>query len=309
MKDRRARTGSPRRGKSARPWEAGKGRGKSARPWDAASGGGKPAPERKPGRSGGKPLPPPEAGIRINRYLSMCGITSRRKAEELVLGGKVRVNGEVVQDLGRRVAPGRDAVEVDGKRARPSGSMLYLVLNKPKDSITTLSDERGRTTVMSMIRAHERVYPVGRLDRNTTGVLLLTNDGTFAHRLMHPKFGVPKSYRVTCDRTVRREDIVRLRGGMVLEDGTTAPAEVEILPPGRGKEVGITIHEGRNRQVRRMFEALGYGVLRLDRVAYGPVTKEGLARGGTRSLTRAEVRALKKLAGYSDEELLAPQQV
>ena len=245
------------------------------------------------------------AGIRINRYLSMCGIASRRRAEELVRAGSVRVNGEVVRDLGRRVAPGRDTVEVDGKRARPARSTVYLVLNKPKDSITTLSDERGRTTVMSMIHARERVYPVGRLDRNTTGVLLLTNDGTFAHRLMHPKFEVPKSYRVTCDRVVRRGDLERLRGGMALADGPTAPADVAVIPAGRGKEIGITIHEGRNRQVRRMFEALGYGVLRLERVAYGPVTNAGLARGGTRSLTRAEVRALKKLAGYSEEELLA----
>jgi len=248
------------------------------------------------------------AGIRINRYLSMCGIASRRKAEELVLAGSVRVNGEVVRDLALRVSPGRDAVEVDGKRVRVVAARLYLVLNKPKDSITTLSDERGRTTVMSMVRARERVYPVGRLDRNTTGVLLLTNDGTFAHRLMHPRFEVPKSYRVSCDRSLAREDLERLRAGVPLEDGRTAPADVALLPGGRGKEIGITIHEGRNRQVRRMFEALGYGVLRLDRVAYGPVTKEGLARGGTRSLTRAEVRALKKLAGYTDDELLAARQ-
>jgi len=256
-----------------------------------------PAPRVSPGAD--------QAGVRINRYLSMCGIASRRRAEELVLSGSVRVNGEVVHDLGRRVDPGRDSVEVGGKRARVVRERIYLVLNKPKDSITTLSDERGRTTVMSMVRASGRVYPVGRLDRNTTGVLLLTNDGTFAHRLMHPKFQVPKSYRVSCDRTVAHGDAERLRRGVPLEDGMTAPADVELLAGGRGKEIGITIHEGRNRQVRRMFEALGYGVLRLDRVAYGPVTKEGLARGGTRSLTRAEIRALKKLAGYSDDELLA----
>ena len=256
------------------------------------------------GRRGPGGIPAPEAGIRINRYLSMCGVASRRRAEELVLEGRVSVNGEVVRDLGRRILPGSDTVEVGGTKARAVRTMLYLVLNKPRDSITTLSDERGRTTVMSMVRARGRVYPVGRLDRNTTGVLLLTNDGTFAHRLMHPKFEVPKSYRVSLDRTVRREDVDRLRKGVRLEDGLTAPADVQALAGGRGREIGITIHEGRNRQVRRMFEALGYGVVRLDRVAYGPVTKEGLARGGTRSLTRAEVRSLKKLAGYSDEELL-----
>jgi len=235
----------------------------------------------------------------------MSGISSRRKAEELVLAGKVVINGAVVTDLATRVDPSRDSVFVSGAQALPARGLLYLVLNKPKDSITTLSDERGRTTVMSMIRTPERVYPVGRLDRNTTGVLLLTNDGDFAHRLMHPKFNVPKSYLVTCDRSVAHADMVRLRAGIDLEDGRTAPADVQPIPRGRGREIGITIHEGRNRQVRRMFEKLGYEVVRLDRVAYGPVTKEGIARGGTRSLTRNEVRSLKLMAGYTEEELLS----
>jgi 23S rRNA pseudouridine2605 synthase len=243
--------------------------------------------------------------IRINRFLSMCGITSRRKAEELVLQGKVEINHTVVRDLATRVDPARDRVFVGGTQAVPVKGFLYLVLNKPKDSITTLSDERGRTTVMSMVRTRERVYPVGRLDRNTTGVLLLTNDGSFAHRVTHPKFNVPKSYRVSCDRALSRSDMTLLRGGISLADGRTAPAEVEFIGQGRGKEIGITIHEGRNRQVRRMFETLGYNVVKLDRVAYGPVTKEGLARGGTRSLTRSEIRALKKMAGYTEEELLS----
>ena len=145
--------------------------------------------------------------IRINRFLSMCGITSRRKAEELVLLGKVEINHTVVRDLATRVDPARDRVFVGGTQALPEQSLLYLVLNKPKDSITTLSDERGRTTVMSMVRSRQRVYPVGRLDRNTTGVLLLTNDGNFAHRLMHPKFNVPKSYKVSCDRALARADL------------------------------------------------------------------------------------------------------
>jgi 23S rRNA pseudouridine2605 synthase len=243
--------------------------------------------------------------VRINRYLSMCGVTSRRKAEELVLQGKVEINGAVVRDLATRVDPARDRVSVGGVRALPAKGLLYLVLNKPKDSITTLSDERGRTTVMSMVRTRERVYPVGRLDRNTTGVLLLTNDGNFAHRLMHPKFNIPKSYRVSCNKALSRGDIALLRGGIALSDGRTAPAEVEFIAQGRGKEIGITIHEGRNRQVRRMFETLGYDVVKLDRVAYGPVTKEGLARAGTRSLTRSEIRTLKEMAGYTEEELLS----
>ena len=244
---------------------------------------------------------PADGLIRINRYLSMCGIASRRKAEELVLAGKVEVNRRVVRDLATRVDPRRDRVFVDGNEAIPEQHNLYLVLNKPKDTITTLSDERGRRTVMSLVRSRQRVYPIGRLDRNTTGVLLLTNDGAFAHRLMHPKFEIEKSYRVSCDRVVSHEHIEQLRKGVRIGRQASGPAQVYPLAEGRGHDVGIVIHEGKNRQVRRMFEELGYEVLKLDRVAYGPVTKEGLARGETRSLTHSEIRALRKLAGLEDE--------
>jgi 23S rRNA pseudouridine2605 synthase len=242
----------------------------------------------------------PEGVVRINRYLSICGIASRRKAEELVLQGKVEVNHRVITDLATKVRPGIDKVYVQGKQATRVRDFVYLVMNKPKDTITTLDDERGRTTVMSLLRTKQRVYPIGRLDRNTTGVLLFTDDGEFANRLMHPKFEVPKSYQVTLDRVLAPDHRERLRSGVQLEDGLTAPAEVYVLPHGRGKEIGIVIHEGRNREVRRMFEHFGYVVAKLDRVAYGPVTKEGLARGATRSLTRSEVRALRALAGIDD---------
>jgi len=150
---------------------------------------------------------------------------------------------------------------------------------------------------MDLLKTKRRVYPIGRLDRNTTGVLLFTNDGEFANGLMHPKHEVPKSYKVTCDKSLTRESLEKLSKGIRLEDGMTGPADVYVIPGGRGKEIGITIHEGRNRQVRRMFEMLGYDVLKLDRVAYGPITKEGLGRGETRSLTRPEVRKLKMMAG------------
>jgi pseudouridine synthase len=235
--------------------------------------------------------------MRINRFLASSGITSRRKAEELILQGRVKVNGVTVDDLATRVDPRKDRVFVDGKQALRVHEYLYLVLNKPKDTITTLSDERGRTTVMDLIRTRDRVYPVGRLDRNTTGVLLLTNDGEFAHHLMHPRFDVPKTYVVTCERAVVREDLQRLRQGVLLADGPAAAAEVAALPGSRGLSVAVTLHEGRNRQVRRMFETLGYMVDKLDRVAYGPVTTGGLARGQVRVLSAEELRALKKLAG------------
>jgi 23S rRNA pseudouridine2605 synthase len=230
----------------------------------------------------------------------MCGVASRRKADEMVLEGKIEINRTIVRDLGTKIDPQRDKVYINGKQIVQVHGFVYLVMNKPKDTITTLSDERGRTTVMSLVRSKHRVYPVGRLDRNTTGVLLFTNDGEFANRLMHPKFEIQKSYLVTCETAVKSEHVEQLRKGMRIEDGKTAPAEVYVMPHGKGKEIGIIIHEGRNRQVRKMFEALGYEVKKLDRVAYGPVTKEGLARGATRSLTRPEVRKLRELTGMPE---------
>ncbi len=230
----------------------------------------------------------------------MCGVVSRRKADEMILDGKVEVNHKVVRELGTRIDPERDKVFVDGKQAVQVHDFVYLAMNKPKDTITTLSDERDRPTVTKLLKSRHRVYPIGRLDRNTTGVLLFTNDGEFANRLMHPKYEVPKSYLVTCETAVAPGHIEQLRKGVHLEEGRTASAEVYAIPHTKGKEVGIIIHEGRNRQVRRMFELLGYEVRKLDRVAYGPVTKEGLARGATRSLTRHEVRKLRELAGFSE---------
>ena len=218
----------------------------------------------------------------------------------MVLDGKVEINRKVVRDLGVKINPQRDKVFVGGRQVVQVHDFVYLAMNKPKDTITTLSDEKGRTTVVKLLHTKHRVFPIGRLDRNTTGILLFTNDGEFANRLMHPKFEVPKSYLVTCEEAVKPEHIEQLRKGLHLEDGITSPAEVYIMPHSKGKEIGITIHEGRNRQVRRMFEKLGYEVTKLDRVAYGPVTKEGLPRSATRSLTRQEVRALKQLAGLPD---------
>jgi 23S rRNA pseudouridine2605 synthase len=246
--------------------------------------------------------PPSVESFRINRFLSMCGVSSRRKAEGLVEEGRVAVDGKVIRDLATRVTPGRNRITVDGREVAVVHEPIYLAMNKPKDTITTLSDERGRHTVMELVRTKQRVYPIGRLDRNTTGVLLLTNDGTFAHQMMHPKTEVPKSYLVTLDEPVTREHLRALARGVELEDGTTAPAEVTPIAASKGKEVGITIHEGRNRQVRRMFEHFGYTVAKLDRVAYGPVTTEGLARGATRRLAPAELRRLRQMAGMAEPQ-------
>jgi 23S rRNA pseudouridine2605 synthase len=238
--------------------------------------------------------------VRINRFLSMCGVASRRKAEELVGERRVVVNGKPVEDLATRIDPLHDQVFVDGKQILRLRDPVYFVINKPKDTITTLHDERGRATVIDLVRSRDRIYPIGRLDRNTTGVLLLTNDGEFAHRLMHPRYEIPKSYHVFCDKPVTHDHLRQLARGVRLEDGVTAPAQIVPIPRSKGREVGITIHEGRNRQVRRMFEILGYEVERLDRLAYGPVTKEGLPRGATRKLTHGEIRELKRLAGLEE---------
>jgi 23S rRNA pseudouridine2605 synthase len=238
----------------------------------------------------------------------MCGIASRRKADDLIREGKVEVNGEIPTDPGFTIDPDRDRVAVNGRQIVRTHEPLYLVLNKPKDAITTLKDERGRPTVMEHINARRRVYPVGRLDRNTTGVLLFTDDGEFANRLMHPRYHVPKTYVVSCSGTVTREHLRALAEGVPLPDGTTAPAEIGVVGGSKASRIVITIREGRNRQVRRMFEHLGYEVTKLDRVGYGPVTVDDLPRGASRSLTPQEIRMLRRMAGFEmrGEEETAP---
>ena len=236
--------------------------------------------------------PQPAPGIRLNKALADAGVAARRKAEDLIRAGRVTVNGVVETNLGTRVEPGTDAVAVDGAELDLQPRLVYLMLNKPAGYLTAVTDERGRT-VMELLPAElPRVFPIGRLDRDTEGLLLLTNDGPFAHRLMHPRFHVRKTYEVEVDGSMAEEDANLLRRGIQLDDGPTQPAEVEILsdvPPSR---VRITIAEGRKRQVRRMLSAVGHPVLRLERVAYGGLKIEGLARGETRELTRDEVDEL-----------------
>ncbi len=235
--------------------------------------------------------------MRLNKFLATAGLTSRRKADELMEEGRVKVNGVVVASLGVRVDPAKDKVFVDGKQVVILDDMVYILFNKPHDCITTASDERGRATVMDYVKVRERVFPVGRLDRHTTGVLLLTNDGEFANRLMHPSHEVKKAYQVTLDQPLTAEHVAKLSAGIRLSDGKTKPAEILLLQGGKNKVVGVVIHEGRNRQVHRMFEALGYHVAKLDRVAYAGLTYEGLKRSAWRHLSTNEVRKLKTLAG------------
>lgn len=248
-----------------------------------------------------KLVPEGEGSVRLNKFLSMAGIASRRKADALIEEGKVRVNGKTVMGLGTKINPMHDKIFVNEKQVVVLDSPVYIVLNKPSDTITTSSDERGRMTVMQYVKTRERVFPIGRLDRKTTGVLLFTNDGEFANRLMHPKFEVEKAYKVTLDKPLTPADAEKISKGIRLSDGKTKPAEVHPLPESKGKAVGIVIHEGRNRQIHRMFEAIEYRVDKLDRVAYAGIEYTKLKRGEWRYLTKSEIRKLKTAAGIADE--------
>jgi 23S rRNA pseudouridine2605 synthase len=234
-----------------------------------------------------------DAGERLQKVLARRGYGSRRAAEELIAAGRVRVNGAVVR-LGHRVDPDRDLVEVDGHVVSVKPGLVHYLLNKPAGVVTTASDPQGRPTVVELVPDEPRVFPVGRLDAATEGLLLLTNDGDLAHRLTHPSFGVEKEYLAQVARPLPAGVLRRLREGVELEDGMTAPAQVSQPEPGL---VRLTIHEGRNRQVRRMLEALGHPVDRLVRVRIGPVSDRRLRPGEWRALTPDERRALEEASG------------
>ncbi len=223
----------------------------------------------------------------------MVGVASRRAAEEMITNGEVELNGAVVTELGTKVNPNSDVVKVNGQTYSLAQKLVYILLHKPKDFITTSSDEKGRRTVLDLVNVRERVYPVGRLDRQTTGVLLLTNDGMLANKLMHPSSNVIKSYHASLDKGLDMVHAEKISRGVYLEEGKTAPAELEIIPGTKNREIVIHIHEGKNRQVRRMFESFGYEVDKLHRVQYAGLTVHGLQRGMWRYLTDKEIRHLK----------------
>lgn len=233
--------------------------------------------------------------IRLNRYLAQSGICSRREADDLITAGVVTVNNKIVTELGTKVGPG-DVVHYGGQRLSMEKNR-YVLLNKPKDFITTTEDPKDRRTVMNLIAAacSERLYPVGRLDRMSTGVLLMTNDGTLAKRLTHPSHGAERIYHATLDKAVSQAHLEQLVTGVRLEDGEIAADEASFVENSGRKEVGLRLHTGRDRVVRRMFEALGYKVTKLDRVVFAGLTKKDLPRGKWRHLTEAEVTLLKRL--------------
>jgi pseudouridine synthase len=226
--------------------------------------------------------------VRLNAYLARAGVASRRGADELIRSGRVRVNGEP-GELGTFVERG-DVVELDGRRLEPE-PLVYVLLHKPAGVVTTARDPQGRPTVVGLVGHERRVVPVGRLDADTTGALLLTNDGPLAHRLMHPRYEVDKVYEAEVEGEPNDEALARLAGGVELEDGLTAPARVQRLGPSR---IEVTIHEGKKHQVKRMLEAVGHPVRRLHRREYAGLTLEGLAPGEWRELTQDERRALRR---------------
>lgn len=235
----------------------------------------------------------PNAPVRLNKYLANAGICSRREADNYIAAGLISVNGTVVTELGIKVTPSDD-IRFNGERVNPERK-VYVLLNKPKDCVTTVDDPQERRTVLDCLKGvgKERIYPVGRLDRNTTGVLLLTNDGDMASRLTHPKFMKKKIYHVTCDKNVAMSDMDLLVNGIELEDGRVYADEVSYVNDADRSQIGIEIHSGKNRIVRRMMEHLGYRVMKLDRVLFAGLTKKNLKRGDWRYLTDKEINMLR----------------
>lgn len=237
---------------------------------------------------------------RLQKIISRAGVASRRKAEEMIAAGRVTVDGTVVREPGTKADAASVRIAVDGKPLPREEQRVYFLLNKPKGYVSTAADERDRRTVLELIPVKKtRIYPVGRLDQNTEGLLLLTNDGTLTQALLHPRFLVHKTYRAKVAGDLTPEALKKLRGGVELADGRTAPAEVRVYgTTDKGlNEVEVTLHEGRNRQVRRMFEAVGCDVRSLKRTRFAQLTLDGVKRGAYRSLTKAEVRELYRLVG------------
>lgn len=236
--------------------------------------------------------------VRLQKVMAQAGVASRRHAEKLISQGRVMVNGQKVTQMGTLIDPDSDVVHVDGRRVHQQTSRRYVLLHKPPGCVTTCDDEQGRPTVLDLLPPHPgRLFPVGRLDVNSEGVLLLTNDGQLAHQLLHPRYRIPRVYVVQVHGTVTERDVTRLRRGVTLDDGKTLPAHVQIIRQvEKNCTLRLTLYEGRHRQIHRMLECCGpYRVKRLQRTAMGPLTLTGLPPGGSRSLEPFEVARLQRL--------------
>ena len=234
---------------------------------------------------------------RLQKYLANCGVASRRKCEEYIKQGKIKVNGEIVTELGTKINPEKDIIEFENKKIKQNSKNIYILLNKPIGYVTTADDQFGRETVLDLVKVKERIVPVGRLDMYTSGALILTNDGDFVYKVTHPKHEIEKTYTVTVKGIVQNSEVEKLRQGVKIEEYITKPAKVKILKTDTEKEISrleITIHEGKNRQVRKMCEAVGRKVLALHRSKIGNIGVKDLELGKWRYLNSAEVQQLIK---------------
>jgi len=240
--------------------------------------------------------------IRLNKFISNAGVCSRREADELITKGVIKVNGEIIKELGYKIKP-KDVVEYKDKRITEANH-VYILLNKPKDTITTTNDPENRVTVMDLVQkaTDQRIFPIGRLDRNTTGVILLTNDGDFAQKLSHPSSEVKKVYYAILDKPLEREHFEKLVEGVILDDGPMNVDEIAYVDPNDKSMIGVEIHSGKNRIVHRMFEHLGYRLKKLDRVVYAGLDKGGLRRSKWRFLRFNEVQMVLNTIKYHDEK-------
>lgn len=234
--------------------------------------------------------------MRLNKYMAKCGVGARRKCDEMILQGRVAVNGVVRTQLGLKIDESADSVHVDGRLLRSAPRHEYIILNKPKGVVTTAADEKLRKTVLDLVPLRTRLFPVGRLDIDTTGLMLLTNDGELAYQLTHPKFQVQKIYDVRLDSNLSERHKRELEAGVQLEEGKTAPCRIEYLDFDDRRRLRVTLHQGWNRQVRRMFAKMGYGVRGLRRVGFGPLNLKDLKVGQWRRLTPSEVARLSAVA-------------
>lgn len=238
--------------------------------------------------------------IRLNKFISSSGFTSRRKADELIKAGRVTINGKLIIKVGVTIDIDIDDVRIDGEKIKEIKDYVYILLNKPRGYITSVSDEKNRPTVVGLVNIRERIYPIGRLDYDSEGLLLLTNDGGLANKLMHPRYGVEKTYEVRLNKPISDHALDKLRTGIEI-DGKITSAKVKILPHSEKKRLSITIHEGRNRQVRRMLEYVGVYVRRLKRVKYGFLNLKGVASGRWRHLSKDEVKKLENGNGKNGD--------
>ncbi len=234
--------------------------------------------------------------MRLQKMMASSGVASRRKSEELILEGRVKVNGELVTELGFKVDENKDSVEVDGKIINISEKHVYYILHKPERIVSSAKDEKGRKTVVDMIESEARLYPVGRLDFMSSGLIILTNDGDLTYKLTHPKHDITKTYEVTISPCLNAKQVSKLRSGVAIDGRKTYPCQVHLLKQsGNRQTYNIILKEGRNRQIRKMVEAVGSNVIKLKRIAVGDITLKGLDYGEYRKLSKAEVKYLKRI--------------